>query len=1173
MLSMLPVGALAATEVDTTYVLDQTNRVPYGDFEDKKGWIVNNKGNSALTCEYVTENNKTYLQISGTYGDGSKDPQLCSSKSSYPIIKDQWYQISFRAKATSAASVAALRFRRMDHETDNLGMWSGSDTDPIPLSTQWQTYVRYIKATLSATTFRLFIDIDGSSIKDQSCKIYYDDVSVRKCDTSTPEGYLTSNYNVMADGENFRYYNGLECTEVIGDAVANGDKAQVTAEASLGESKWNVDNRSTTSGGVTSASESTLGYGVSTTSVKNDLVVDKNGKKLNVYLRDRYLTLNITQFNPINTHRYVYLSQSTSGFSLKPDEYWQLSFKAKTSGTGVQFGGAIIGSTDGSIDSVQRESQTLTTEWTDYNQYIKINDIPHTGETFKVTLVFESDGNPLGEGGTTVYLDNISLKRCMPATDSLTLGNEWRDYYSIKDNIVKPTDFFTIRPEVQPVNMGAQALSTIALTNTTAKRQSLSLIMAVYEMDGTLINTQIPEEYFIDPGESKVITKYITMPKTPGKYRVKAYVWDMTNEYKPVFASEEEIITVASTQKDKPLSYLNFELMHMMSGDYTAREYLEPFIEAGTDLDMITVTPSVYRANLWNSETDPEWNNVAPQHGIRAEVFYERAKGYIGSGGDPVMDTYEVCREYGLDFFINYRMNDQHNTSNEFYSTHNEFWADHPEWWINNKDASSSGRVLNYAEEGVRNYYLTLIKELATKYDIDGFEFDFDRHPTYFSGTEMGNDNYSIDSNGKESGSVVTNVGYMNDFVESIYNMIGELEEQRGKDIKISIRLPGSFNREKYTSPDIYDDNGKLVSRGNLYKVLGLDPMYWASNGWIDMINVSPHYNNIYTSVYIDEYRDSLSKLGLSDKIQVYGELNYLTEQRSKDVQEGVTHILKYKVKNDEDGIPAGTEKSKTYTSYSSARRYVTQEAYNTGALYVLDKNVGISYFNFRYDATPPFGALSYIDDKEELARRSQHFVFNSGSRVTYVDSSDTSTPGYMPKIISKNYKLVYDVNISDAIDFNNFKNDCIIKVETATKMADTEALTVSVKNDKGEFTATEVNWAGIRNTFKVHDTDLNKQILVYDDFADLFHRGGFRGETDYFGYTYSKKNAKFFRIDKSALTNGINTFTVTKTKGENNKQYIGFELAMYSNDDVIDPQSVMNGNVVIYDNEVIGSK
>ena len=334
---------------------------------------------------------------------------------------------------------------------------------------------------------------------------------------------------------------------------------------------------------------------------------------------------------------------------------------------------------------------------------------------------------------------------------------------------------------------------------------------------------------------------------------VKAYaICKDTDENYIVLYSDEKVCLSEEkrTEIDYKLIY-NFELMNCFKDDYASEEggyeavwskYISQLVD--TDVDMITLTPSSYRSNLWQSKVDTHWTEYAPTQEETDFGLYERGKDYILAGGDPLQDMLDYCEEYGFEnVFINYRMNDQHKTDIENFATHNQFYLEHPEYWLN-PTSTTNNRTLNYMEPEVREYYFGLVEELCTNYDIDGLELDFERAPIFFKDEEV------------EAGTEI-----MTDFVGRVRAMLDRVGEEKGKYLPLSVRVCDSL--EESLS-------------------VGLDVQKWDELGYIDIVNTTSSYRQTL-AVDTESYTDVLS-----ENAKVYVEMQYLVDQSTTNTTERV---------------------------------------------------------------------------------------------------------------------------------------------------------------------------------------------------------------------------------------------------------------------------------------------
>lgn len=359
----------------------------------------------------------------------------------------------------------------------------------------------------------------------------------------------------------------------------------------------------------------------------------------------------------------------------------------------------------------------------------------------------------------------------------------------------------------------------------------------------------------------------------------------------------------------------NHELLIIVGKKDNNPEYIGSFIDKlkDTDVDALMCCPTMWRTNLYPSEVDPQWKKFTPEHQTTKFPAFDRIMAYIHGGGDPVRDTLEACRRNGKAFFLSYRMNDHHYIGDLTWPTHNAFWREHPEYWLGNSElpASKAGdeaRLFNYLLPEVRDHYFSILHELCSNYDVDGVELDFQRYPKFFRDADL------------KTGSEV-----MTAFLHRIQSMMEDIGGQRGKTLKLCVRIPETL--AKCTQA-------------------GLDIAEWDKRKLVDMFNISPSYIHSI-ELGIEEFR-SVVRHG-----KIYGEMNYVTYQVSG--SEGKT-----------------------------GRRYTTFETYRGSALNLFHRGVdGLSLFNYDYvpydKRVDMAKGLKHITDQEFLRKASKNYVISSG--------------------------------------------------------------------------------------------------------------------------------------------------------------------------------------------------
>ena len=183
----------------------------------------------------------------------------------------------------------------------------------------------------------------------------------------------------------------------------------------------------------------------------------------------------------------------------------------------------------------------------------------------------------------------------------------------------------------------------------------------------------------------------------------------------------------------------------------------------------------------------------------------ENLRQMIKAHGGPVTVIAQLCREAGMAFFPSVRMN-EHYDMEESAPNYGRLRREHPELCIGRPGESiPHGSLewgirtgLNYAFPEVRTHMSNIIFELIERFDIDGIELDFMRHPAFFRVAEAYQYRY-----------------LMTDFVDGIRAKVDEVSKKRGKQLALAVRVP----------PALTD-----------CKRIGLDAEVWMREGIVDML-------------------------------------------------------------------------------------------------------------------------------------------------------------------------------------------------------------------------------------------------------------------------------------------------------------------------------------------------
>jgi hypothetical protein len=174
---------------------------------------------------------------------------------------------------------------------------------------------------------------------------------------------------------------------------------------------------------------------------------------------------------------------------------------------------------------------------------------------------------------------------------------------------------------------------------------------------------------------------------------------------------------------------------------------------------------------------------------LSEEVRFRNVGTMFAQGVDPYAVLLAEAKKRGLETLLSYRVNDGHGMS----FLHCKFWLDHPEYRL--------GNGFDFAHKAVRDYTFRLIEEAIQRYDCDGIELDFNRFPTFF-----------------QSGTEAERITTINDLVHRVRKMLDSEGKKRSTRFVLAARVPTSYQQ---------------------CRQIGLDPVVWAKDGWIDFLTVS----------------------------------------------------------------------------------------------------------------------------------------------------------------------------------------------------------------------------------------------------------------------------------------------------------------------------------------------
>jgi len=195
-------------------------------------------------------------------------------------------------------------------------------------------------------------------------------------------------------------------------------------------------------------------------------------------------------------------------------------------------------------------------------------------------------------------------------------------------------------------------------------------------------------------------------------------------------------------------------------------------------------------------------------------------------GVDPVGRMVARCREKGIKPWVSMRMNDVHDAPTMASALHSKFWLEHPEYWRFPKRFKAwLDRCLDYGQKPVRDYAMGLVEEVLDRYDIDGFELDWNRFPAHFREGEE-------DAKAKE----------LTAWIADVRRVVSRAEKKWAHPIALAARVP---------------------AQPKIALEMGLDAVTWAKAGHIDHLIVAPFWTTADFDIPVEKWVALLDGTGV----------------------------------------------------------------------------------------------------------------------------------------------------------------------------------------------------------------------------------------------------------------------------------------------------------------------
>lgn len=264
-------------------------------------------------------------------------------------------------------------------------------------------------------------------------------------------------------------------------------------------------------------------------------------------------------------------------------------------------------------------------------------------------------------------------------------------------------------------------------------------------------------------------------------------------------------------------------LMH--PGASTVEGFLTPRLEALPGTPVTTISWSILAGDAPSYDSRIQQIYGDKQQSDRPDymsTYAANLKTLIDAGTCPLKIVTDFAHEHGMEAFASVRMNDVHDS---FVEGHLSRWKlDHREFLVSTRGLQTAivepafpgsrvsnlyATALDFTHQVVRDRKFEIIEEVCLRYDLDGVELDFIRHPVLFKSLF-------------EGGTITPEqISLMTSFIRRIRGRMDEIGNERGRPLLLAVRTPDDLE----------------LSLG-----IGLDLETWMREGLVDMLFLGGGY-------------------------------------------------------------------------------------------------------------------------------------------------------------------------------------------------------------------------------------------------------------------------------------------------------------------------------------------
>ena len=216
---------------------------------------------------------------------------------------------------------------------------------------------------------------------------------------------------------------------------------------------------------------------------------------------------------------------------------------------------------------------------------------------------------------------------------------------------------------------------------------------------------------------------------------------------------------------------------------------------------------SVGDHEVWHYETE-----IGERFGDDYDMFDEKLPSFVHHGtpgvcdaikrnltslikecGGPLTAISKICKENNIPFFPRVRMNSHYPIDTD-HVAYGNFRRNHPELLIGRPGEEIVEGTIEYgirtgkdfAYPEVRSYMIDMITETFQKFDVDGVELDFCRHPAMFRTEEAYSNRY-----------------LMTELIREVKSRLIQTGKEKNRDLKLAVRVPPTLDDSERVGLDV----------------------------------------------------------------------------------------------------------------------------------------------------------------------------------------------------------------------------------------------------------------------------------------------------------------------------------------------------------------------------------